>query len=621
MKHWEKLRLTMSLAAFFCCAVLSFGGAAFSATTPPVVTVLPVIKEGSVTPTRVAQRASTGYFYVTDGHAEAVMVYNSVGQLVQKITTAKEPGGVGFAKNGDLLVTQGTYVAVLNPDTGVQKSTFGSFLHAFSIAVDNSATGTGNIFVSDIKNYVVQVFNDVYADVDVSAGTGHNPYRATDSVYRANFIGDSQIAYFSGPGFFNRPAGVAIEKNSGLLAVVDSLNGKVQFFDQAGNYINEIGQFGYDSAHQFVLLTYPQSIAFEYTAAGALDRAYLLDTYQSYVMVVDATAPILSNPTANPTQLIPWTWLADIGVYGHHNGDLIVPSDILIDKKDPANNRLLVTNGFGSTSVFGLSSLQPYDVFINGIGNNSMTVNWSSPGGSITGFRVFRSTVEGVTGSQVGADLPSTARSLTDSSLAQYTTYYYTVRALVSGVPTSNIDQVSAKTTGSFLLSVTINGTGSVNGTLSCAGGTCTTTLPSDSIASLTATDSAQSAFAVWAGDCFTTNHTCELLMDGPKSVTASFIKPLAFRVDGAYFDNLQDAYDAAAARTAPDTAVIKVLAGTWPSTLKATEYMTAWQGKTVIIEGGYDSTFTSNAGGSSTVTGRANLTAGKVIMKQFKVK
>jgi hypothetical protein len=104
--------------------------------------------------------------------------------------------------------------------------------------------------------------------------------------------------------------------------------------------------------------------------------------------------------------------------------------------------------------------------------------------------------------------------------------------------------------------------------------------------------------------------------MDAAKSVTASFAAKPAFRVDGAYFDNLQDAY-----REAKDGSVIQVLAGTWPSTTHATEYMTAWQAKTVTIEGGYDPTFTSNAGGSSTVVGRTNLSAGKVIMKQLMLK
>jgi hypothetical protein len=207
MKHLNKLIFTISLAALFYCASSPFGGVAFSAATTPVITALPVFKQGAVTPTRIAEDG-LGNFYVTDPHAEGILKYDSVGNLLQKIVTATEPGGIAFAKNGDLLVTQGTYVAALNPVTGAEKSRFGSFKSAFSIAVDSRPAGTGNIFVSDIKNYCVQVFNDTYADVDVSAGTGHNPYRATDSVYRANFIGDNQLSYFAGPGFFNRRCSV-----------------------------------------------------------------------------------------------------------------------------------------------------------------------------------------------------------------------------------------------------------------------------------------------------------------------------------------------------------------------------------------------------------------------------
>jgi len=608
MKYLNKLIFTISLAALFYCGSSPFGGVAFSAATIPVVTALPVIREGAVTPTRIAEDG-LGNYYVTDPHAEGILKYDSVGKLLQKITTAKEPGGIAFAKNGDLLVTQVTYVAALNPVTGAEKARFGSFLSAFAITVDNRPTGTGNIFVSDIKNYCVQVFNDAYADVDVSAGTGHNPYRPTDSVYRANFIGDNQLNYFAGAGFFNRPAGVAIEKSSGRLAVVDSLNGKIQFFSQNGDIVGEIGQFGYDANHQFVMLTYPQSIEFEYDAGGALYRAYILDTNQSYVMVLDATNPLPS-----------WTWLADIGLYGHHNGDLIVPTDILIDTKDPASNRLLVSNGFGSLSVFGIGSLQPYDVAIDSITSSSMRVTWKNSATPFKYVHVYRSTVEGQLGSLVGGNLPSTATSFVDTPLAQYTTYYYTVRAVdLADKETNNVSQESAKTTGLFNLSVNINGNGSVNGTPStaaCATGACTSTQGSDTLVTLTATAAGQSVFVMWTGDCFTTSETCLISMDAAKSVTASFIAKQAFRVDGAYFDNLQDAY-----REAKDGSVIQVLAGTWPSTTHATEYMTAWQAKTVTIEGGYDPTFTNNAGGTSTAVGRTNLNAGKVIMKQFKLK
>jgi uncharacterized repeat protein (TIGR02543 family) len=175
---------------------------------------------------------------------------------------------------------------------------------------------------------------------------------------------------------------------------------------------------------------------------------------------------------------------------------------------------------------------------------------------------------------------------------------------------------VSAKTTGLFNLSVNILGSGNVNGSASCSSGTCTSSQLSDAPITLTATATGQSVFSGWTGDCFTTSETCLITMDGAKSVTAIFEAQKAFRVDGAYFDNLQDAYQAA-----KDGSVIRVLAGTWPSTTSATEYMTAWQGKTVTIEGGYEATFTTNTSGSSTVVGRANLTAGKVIMKQFRLK
>jgi len=602
MKHCDKLISTMVLAAFFCCIAPLFGGAAFSATTAPVISVLPVVKEGTVTPTRLAQR-SNGNIYVTDPHAEGVLVFNPVGNLVTKIITEKEPGGVAFAKNGDLLVTQGTYVVALNPDTGLEKSRFGTFLSAFSIAVDDSVGGTGNIFISDIKGYHIQVFSDTYAPVDVSGGSAWYPLNPV------NYIGDNALTtqgYALYPGYFARPAGVAIEKNSHTLAVADSINGRIEFYDQAGNFLSEMGSFGYDPTHSTLMLTYPQSIAFEYTAAGALDRAYILDTFQNYVMVLDATTPAPS-----------WTWLADIGLYGHDNGDLIAPSDILIDKKDPDNNRLLVSNGFGSLTVYGISSLQPYNVTIDSIQSNSLRVNWTNSNSTFKFIHVYRSTVAGQLGTLVGGNLPSTATSFVDTPLAQYTTYYYTVRAVdFADKETSNVSQVSAKTTGLFDLAINISGNGQVNGTASCTTGTCTSLQNSDALITLTATATGQSVFDGWTGDCFTTADTCLITMDAAKSVSAFFSAKLAFRVDGAYFDNLQDAY-----REAKAGSVIKVLAGTWPSTTHPTEYMTAWQGKTVYIEGGYDPTFTTNDAGTSTVTGRANLTAGKVITKKLKLK
>jgi len=610
MKQCNKFLLTLGVLALFCSGVTPFGGVAFG--TTPVVTVLPVFKDGTVTPTRIALDAAVpGSVYVTDPHAEGVLKFNSNGTLNSKFSTPKEPGGIAIANNGDLLVTQGgTYVVVLDPVTGVEKTRFGTFKSAFSITVDTRTVGgTGRIYVSDIVDYCVQVFDASYAPVTLAA---HNPAKPLNS------FGASQVDNGSGNSFFNRPAGVAFENATGRVAVVDSLNGKIKFFTPDGVYVNSLGSFGFDPT--FVRFTYPQSISFDYTDSTktVLDHAYVLDTYQAYVMTLDATVAAGATPTVPAT----WKRILDIGSYGHANGNLISPSDVAVDSKTPGNNRLYVTNGFGSMTVYGLTNLQPYNVTIDQIANNSMRINWSNPPTAFNNIRVYRSLVEGQLGTKVGGDLANTATSYPDAGLAQYTTYYYTVRAVdTSNIETTNVAQVSAKTTGTFGLTVGINGAGSVNGTVSCSGGTCgPTPLPSDTLVTLTATGTGTSTFVVWTGDCFTTNDTCLVSMDSAKSVTASFTATEAFRVDGVYFDNLQDAYLAAAKTTNPGT-VIKVLAGTWPSTKHATEYMTAWQDKTIIIEGGYDATFTSNAGGSSTVVGRTNLTAGKVIMKQFKIK
>jgi Divergent InlB B-repeat domain len=623
MKHVNRLIFMIGLTALFYCGLSPFGGVVFAAASIPVITPLPVIKEGAVTPTRLVQD-NLGYIYVTDPHAEGILKYDSLGNLLQKIITAKEPGGIAVAKNGDLLVTQGTYVAALDPVSGTVR-TFGTFLYAFSIAVDNRPAGTGYIYVSDIKGSIIQVFNDTYGLVDMSAGTGHNPGPnygyGGGSAYaqQINTIGDS-ITNGVGNAFFSRPAGVAIEKSSGSLAVVDSLIGSVKFFDQNGNTAGTFGAFGYDPTHAGAKFVYPQSIAFEYTAGGALYRAYILDTFQSYVMAVDASVAAITPDDIYGNSTISWPWLADIGSYGHANGNLIAPSDILVDRKDPDNNRLVVTNGFGSLSVFGIGSLQPYNVAIDSITNNSMRVTWANSTIPFQAIHVYRSTVAGQLGTQVGGNLPSSTTSFTNNTvsdpLAPYTTYYYTVRAVDNAsVETTNISQVSAKTTGLFNLSININGNGQVNGTAACTTGTCTSSQNSDALITLTATATGQSVFDGWTGDCFTTADTCLISMDAAKSVTAFFSAKLAFRVGGAYFDNLNDAY-----REAKDGSVIQVLAGTWPSTTHPTEYMTAWQAKTVTIQGGYDPTFTTISG-SSTVTGRTNLSAGKVIMKKFKVK
>ncbi len=84
-----------------------------------------------------------------------------------------------------------------------------------------------------------------------------------------------------------------------------------------------------------------------------------------------------------------------------------------------------------------------------------------------------------------------------------------------------------------FPLNVTLAGTGS--GTVSGSGiacpGTCSQSYPPGTAVSLTAAPGA-STFAGWGGDCAAAaGLTCNLLMNGPRNVTATFNAPLTFRL------------------------------------------------------------------------------------------
>ncbi len=84
-----------------------------------------------------------------------------------------------------------------------------------------------------------------------------------------------------------------------------------------------------------------------------------------------------------------------------------------------------------------------------------------------------------------------------------------------------------------FPLNVTLAGTGS--GTVSGSGiacpGTCSQTYPAGTSVSLNAAPGA-STFGGWGGDCTgTTGLTCNLLMSGPRNVTATFNAPTTFRL------------------------------------------------------------------------------------------
>lgn len=288
------------------------------AATAPMVTTLFSITEGVSTPVRAATD-QLGNFYVTDPRGGGILVYNNAGRLLRKIPLPASPLGIAIALNGDLLVSQGGSVAVVNPMTGTIASSFGTFKKANAIAVDPS----GFIYVTDSLDNCVQVFSAAYAPAATGAAAAGKPVNSFGSAGKLN-------------GQFQQPTGISYEKAANQLAVADTLNGRVQFFTTSGLYQKSIGSFGAGP----LKFTSPQAAAFEYSSDGkSLTRIYVADSFQSNLQVIDAATGSFSRY---------------IGSYGLTGGKLVTPGDVLFDRFDSNNKRLLVTNGTGALTLFGI---------------------------------------------------------------------------------------------------------------------------------------------------------------------------------------------------------------------------------------------------------------------------
>jgi hypothetical protein len=305
----EAISMNKIIHTIFCSTalalvLLAWSSSAYSAVAP-VVTTLSAITEGASTPVRIAVDQS-GTLYVTDPRGGGVLVYDITGKRQKTIaTTARNLLGIAIAKTGEILVSQGTVVAVYSTD-GAKVREFGTFGNANGIAVDDS----GTIFVVDSKNNSVLAFDGTNYSAVISFGS----------------LG-------SGNGQFKQPTGITFEKVSKQLAVVDTLNGRVQFFTTAGVYQKTVGSFGSGP----LKFTSPQAIAFEYSASGTvLDRMYVVDAFQANVQAIDGDSS---------------AFLSYIGNYGTRGGQMITPGDVILDPL----NRLVIPNGSGSLVLFAVT--------------------------------------------------------------------------------------------------------------------------------------------------------------------------------------------------------------------------------------------------------------------------
>lgn len=388
------------------------------AATSPVVTTLSPVSQGLRSPVKLVMDGA-GNYYVADQRL-GVVKYSPYGAPLLTVKTSGVPMGVALALDGNLLVSQGSFVAAYNTTDGSEVSRFSGQLKGSSgLAVDNV---TGYIYVADSAADEIQV------------------YTAAGLFSRKIGTGSRGAGSILPVGQLSMPTGIVFEKSARQLVVADTLNNRIQFFDTNGNFIKSIGlpPVGVAGPMQFAS---PQAVAFEYTKdpVPVVSRMYVVDTFQSNIQVVD--------PTGTGTALIaPGALDNFIGSYGTANGQLMVPTDAVFDQK---NNRLLVVNGYGNVSIFGIDGgTNPVDMTPPALSVDPVLSTVSVPNITISGSVAPGAQVSVVAGTSalVGAVTYSTA-----------TTWKCDVVNLAAGVNTFSITAKNSVGATTPVQSVSVN--------------------------------------------------------------------------------------------------------------------------------------------------------------------
>jgi hypothetical protein len=248
------------------------------------------------------------------------------------------PNGLAFALDGSLLVSQASSVVRYNAATGqeIGRLIGGQLQLPVGIAVDDL---TGYIYVADSRANQVEMY------------TASGEYV---KAFAQGVTADATGTTVSNPlGKLSRPTGISFEKVSRQLAVADKLSNRVQFFDVDGNFVKSLGNAiaGGTTSYTYTALVpmqfaSPVAVAFEYSKGQTpvvLNRIYIVDGAQNNIQVVNPDTGLALNVAGAANNYI--------GSSGIVNGSLMSPSDAVFDA---ANNRLLVANGFGNITIYGI---------------------------------------------------------------------------------------------------------------------------------------------------------------------------------------------------------------------------------------------------------------------------
>lgn len=286
---------------------------------------------------------SLGRLYVTDSMNHVIRIYSNNGMPLKTIREIEKPAGIAVDQStsggGRIFVgdTKTKSVYVLDEDGNLLYK-LGSGDGEFSTPSDIAISSSGIVYVTDSHNNIVKKYN------------------LSDGSFIGSF-GSAELRF---------PTGIAVDEGAGEVYVVDHNNIRIRVYNLDGIYKREIRGGG--SMGRPGKLLRPQGIALDST------RVYVIDAYHDVVAVYNKNG----------------TFLSYIGNYGSLLGEFKTPLDVAFD----SDGKLFVTNNnnsrievIGIDTFTGIINIDPgalsFTVYANG-SPVTQTVNLTSTGNPAT---------------------------------------------------------------------------------------------------------------------------------------------------------------------------------------------------------------------------------------------
>ncbi len=270
--------------------------------------------------------------YTGPGNFDKASLISDVLLGGRPVKTLIKPMGVHVSEAGVIYVTDTALTVVFALDP-VNKDAWSLLRYGkspFQKPVGVTTDAAGNVFATDAQSKEIMMFNNkgnflknigedsnIDRPTGLAADTKNNLLYVSDTAAHTIHVFDlvthehlREVGDGRGTleGQFNYPAHIAIAPN-GNLVVSDTMNARVQVFDQNGRFIITFGKFG-DGAGMFAR---PKGIAVD-----SEGHIYVADAAFNNIQIFDEDGQVL---------------LAFSG-YGKNRGAIILPAGMFIDKDD-----------------------------------------------------------------------------------------------------------------------------------------------------------------------------------------------------------------------------------------------------------------------------------------------